>query len=672
MKISRSWATLLLLALLLSACSKNDLSVSNNLDVAAQSSPSVEIAQAGLPALSQLKQSSSMLAGIEGSAFNYSHNVSIEDTTAILGYSGGLVPGTQLKDYTYAIYVFNDLQDLPPILAVETEGENTSRLYVAVANWRTGRWDFGFGHIYSYSTHSFPLPELEEQPGDFISSSKELAVAFIKVDEDGPARIKKLNFWEPDEIVDVQASEGLWEGINVSWEGAAGTDLVNIERRAQGVSTWETVITDPIAANLLTYSDSAVEGGIYYEYRVSGGYRWDTVLGAKYYWTTGKKAIGLRSVDSVAIGMNNEEYLVPGNSFNRLSFYFAPNNDPNGVHAIRNTSFPPGQDWELFDETSTNFPYMNVAKHPDFGHEINIFHLNELNNPLVNITYSDATGCYAYAALLDNEGNYEWLNPGIVRTGNNHVLGLMALERRLACFTWNDDTQQIEFVDSIDNEGTFWNEYNKTGIFSVVSHKKPLGRVIISPTLRQSLCFREKATNDVVVCMKGNSGWEEESVGIVTSSAPVLQNIKLNQLDNTRAVFYRSEDGKRIKIVRNFEGVGWLTNQQETPVIAKDEDTINEFIHYMLEPPSNFNILAYTINGNLNFKFSAKAGQDVWSREILLDDSGTCRNLNITRIGTDLEWAYFTFLSYLRTDELGNSQLKFVDLNSILVAEDLI
>jgi hypothetical protein len=657
---------------ILSACSKTDLTVSTSLDSHALNSPNTEIAEAGLPALSQLKQSSAMLAGMDGSAYSYSHNAVQDGTSAVLEYAGALVPGSQLPDYTYAIYLFNDIQSLPPILAVETEGENTSRLYVAVANWRTGRWDFGFGHVYSYSTHSFPLPELEQQPGDFISGDKTLAVAFVKVDNDGPARINKLNFWEPEEIIDVQATEGLWEGITVSWEGAPNTDLVNIERRAQGVPVWEQVLTVPIAANLLQYSDTVAEGGIYYEYRVSGGFRWDTVLGPKYYWTTGKKAIGLRSVDTVEIGMNNAEYLMPGNSFNRLSFYFAPNNDPNGVHAIRNTSFPPGQDWELFDETSTNFPYLNVADHPDFGREINIFHLNELNNPLVNITYSDETGCYAYAALLDSEGHYEWLNPGIVRTGNNHVLGVMALERRLACFTWNDDTQQIEFVDSIDNEGTFWNVYNQTGIFSVVSTKKPLGRVTISQTLRQSLSFREKATNDVVICMKSNTGWDEESVGIVTSATPVLQNVKLNQLDNTRVVIYLNDDRSRIKIVRHFEGAGWLTNQQETPVLVKDEDTINEFIHYMLEPPSNFNILAYTVNGKLYFKFSSKAGQDVWSKEILLDDSGSCRNLNITRIGTDLEWAYFTFLSYLRTDDLGNSQLKFVDLNSILEAEDLI
>ena len=671
MKTFRSWAILTLLVLTISACSKTDLTATSSLESADSIAPT-EIDLAGLPALSDLQKSSSAVAGMDGAAFSYSHHVTIDGSTAQLEYDGSVIPGTGVRDFTYAVYVFSGVEALPPILAVDTEGENTSRLYTAIANWRTGRWDFGFGHVYTYSTHSFPLPDLEAQPGDFISPDNTLAFAFIKVDEDGPSRIKSLSFWEPQEIVDVQASDGLWDGIRVGWNSAEGTDLVRIERRAQGVAVWDEILTEPIAANLLTYNDQSAEGGIFYEYRVSGGYRWDTVFGPVYYWTSGKKAIGSRSIDSVSIGMNNEEYLVPGNSFNRLSFYFAPNNDANGLHAVRNTSFPPGQDWELFDETSTNFPYINVAFSEDFGHEINIFHLNELNNPLVNIAYSDGTGCYAYAALLDNVGNYDWLNPGIIRTGSNHILGLMELERRLACFTWNDATSRMEMVESVDNEGTYWWEYNPSDLWAVVSQRRPLGKVIISPTLRQSLSFREKSTNDVVVCMKGSEGWIEEVVGITTGAEPALQNIKLNQLDNTRAVFYLTEDRKRIKIVRNYDGLGWLTNQQESPVIVSDADSISEFEHYMLEPPSNFNVLAYVVNGNLYFKFTSKTGQDAWSKEFLVNESGTCRNINITRIGTDLEWAYFTFLSYIYTDEQGLSQLKFVDLDSILEADGLI
>ncbi len=613
-----------------------------------------------------------MVDGMDGAAFAAGHNVIVQGTSAMLEYKGATVSGTDRREYTYATYVFDGIDSLPPILEVQTHGENTSRLYPAIANWRTNRWDFGFGHIYTYSTHSFPLPQLEEQPGDFLSPEGRVAIAFVKVDEDGPSWLDSLSFWEPQEVIGVVASEGLWDGINVSWEVPGGTNYVRIERRAQGVSVWEMITEEPIAANLITYKDQSAEGGVFYEFRVSGGFLWNTVLGPQYYWTTGKKAIGLRNVDTVSLGMNEEEYLVPGNSFNRLSFFFAPSNDANGVHAVRNNSFPPGQDWDLFDETSTNFPYLNVVNNPDFGPGINVFHLNELNNPLINITYSDGTGAYSYSALLDQEGHFNWLDPGVVRTGPNHVLGIMALERRLACFTWNSQSQRIEMAESVDNEGTFWWNYNPNGTWAKVSSSKPKGPLNVSATMRQSIAFRETGTNDVVICKKGNEGWEQEKVGIETSYRPVLQNIKINQLDNSGAVFYRDMDGKRIRLVRSHDGSGWLTNQQETLVLVKDADQIDEFVHYMLEPPSNFNILAYTHNGNLKFKFSSKTGQDVWTEEFLIDDSGNCRNIDITRVGTDLQWSYFTFLSYIRNDESGNAQLKFVDLNSLLESEGMI
>lgn len=590
----------------------------------------------------------------------------------MLEYKGATIPGTDINQYSYAVYLFNGVSELPPILSVQMHGDFTSRLYPAVANWRTNRWEFGFGHIYSYADHNFPLPALEELPDDFRSETGQVAFALLKVDNDGPSFIDGLSFWQPDEVLNVVASEGLWDGIDISWEVPGGTNYVQIERRAQGVAAWQLITPEPIAANLITYKDITADGGIYYEYRVSGGYRWDTVLGEQYYWTSGKKAIGLRNVDTVTLGMNQDEYLVPGNSFNRLSFYFAPTNDAHGVHAVRNTSFPPGQDWELFDETSTNFPYLNIAEDPDLGPAISVFQLNELNNPLINIAYSDGTGAYSYAALLDQEGHFNWLDPGQVRTGNNHVLGSLALERRLACFTWNDDTNRIEFVESVDQEGTFWWEFNDQAKYAIVTDRHPTNGICVSPTMRQSIAFREKGTNGVIVCRKGADGWETQVVGVETSSQPVLQNIKTNQLDNTAAVIYRDMDNQRIRLVRSFEGETWLTNQQETLVLVKGADQIGEFCHYMLEPPSNFNVLAYTHNGDLKFKFSSKTGQDVWSEEFLIDDSGTCRNLNITRIGTDLQWQYFTFLSYIRTDEFGVAQLKFLDLNSFLESNGLL
>lgn len=671
MKISRSWAALILLAVLSCSCSNSDSTSSSNL-VSEAVLPLSENVTAGLPAPSELRGTSTTVFSREGSSFDFSHNALAQDASAMLEYKGATIPGTDINQYSYAVYLFNGVSELPPILTVQMHGDFTSRLYPAVANWRTNRWEFGFGHIYSYADHNFPLPSLEELPDDFRSDTGQVAFALLKVDNDGPSFIDGLSFWQPDEVLNVVASEGLWDGIDVSWEVPGGTNYVQIERRAQGVAAWQLITPEPIAANLITYKDITADGGIYYEYRVSGGYRWDTVLGEQFYWTSGKKAIGLRNVDTVTLGMNQDEYLVPGNSFNRLSFYFAPTNDAHGVHAVRNTSFPPGQDWELFDETSTNFPYLNIAEDPDLGPAISVFQLNELNNPLINIAYSDGTGAYSYAALLDQEGHFNWLDPGQVRTGNNHVLGSLALERRLACFTWNDDTNRIEFVESVDQEGTFWWEFNDQAKYAIVTDRHPTNGICVSPTMRQSIAFREKGTNGVIVCRKGADGWETQVVGVETSSQPVLQNIKTNQLDNTAAVIYRDMDNQRIRLVRSFEGETWLTNQQETLVLVKGADQIGEFCHYMLEPPSNFNVLAYTHNGDLKFKFSSKTGQDVWSEEFLIDDSGTCRNLNITRIGTDLQWQYFTFLSYIRTDEFGVAQLKFLDLNSFLESNGLL
>lgn len=672
MKITYLWAALLSVALLLCACTRSEETITSQIADSAPSFQAIEPGADVLPALEELNRMPAEAGEKLGSSLSMGRHVTIEDSSARLEYNNFTVPGTERRDYSYAVYIFSNLSSLPPILAIETHGSNTSRVYPAVANWRTGRWDFGSGHVYTYATHSLPLPELEEQPGDFISADGRLAVAFLKVDVDGPSWIDNLYFWEPQEVIGVFASEGLWDGIDISWEVPGGTDFVNIERRAQGIPSWETVLEEPVPANLLSYKDSTAEGGTYYEYRVSGGYRWDTVFGPQYFWTTGKKAIGLRSVDTVALGMNEEEYLVPGNSFNRLSYFFAPTNDANGVHAVRNNSFPPGTDWDLFDETSTNFPYINVAFHPELGPGITVFQLNELNNPLVNITYSDGTGVYSYCALLDQEGHFEWLNPGEVRDAGNHVLGIMELERRLACFTWNSFTQRVEMVESVDNEGTYWWEYNPNNTFAVVTERRPMGAIDISQTMRQAIAFREKGSNAVVVCRKASDGWQEETVGIETSARPILQNIKINQLDNSASVFYRDMEGERIRLIRNTAASGWLTNQQETIVNVGEGEQIDEFVHYMLDPPSNFNILAYVHDGNLKFRFSSKTGQDVWSEEFVVDDSGSCRNISITRIGTDLQWKYFTFLSFIRNDVNGDAQLKFVDLNSLLEAEGML
>ncbi|MCB1215966.1 hypothetical protein KDL44_01135 [bacterium] len=668
MKTTHSWAMLVMVVLCACACSKTDQNITSA--ITAEELPSIqESVPAGLPAPSQLYRSGSAVTGVDGAAFSASSHVSVNGDSAVLEYTGQTNGKPPRAEYSYAIYMMDEVSDLPPILEVGMQGDFTSRVHTAVANWRTDRWEFGFGHVYTYSNRNFPLPDLEELPGDFVSPDGRVAMAFIKVDEDGPSSIDFLRFWEPEEVLNVVASEGLWDGIEVSWEVPGGIDYVNIERRSQGVAQWELLNPEPVAANLITYKDVTAEGGVYYEYRVSGGYRWDTVLGDQYFWTTGKKAIGLRNVDTVSLGMNIDEMVVPGNSFNRLSFYFAPTNDANGLHAVRNTTFPPGLDWELFDETSTNFPYLSIVDDADLGPGISVFDLNELNNPLVNLMYSDGTGIYAYAALLDQEGHFEWLNPGVVRSGQqHHVLGTIELERRLACLSWNSSLQRIEMTESVDNEGTFWWEYNDLSKWAVASERKPLGGILVSPTSRQSFAFREKDSNNIVTCAKGSDGWIEQVVDVETSDVPVLQTIKINSLDITGALFYRDMDRKRIRLVRSFDGETWLTNQQETLVQVKDADEIGEFVHYMLNPPSNFNVLAYTHNGNLKFRFSSKTGQDAWTEEFLLDDSGSCRNLSIIRVGTDLQWQYFTFLSYLRTDENGEAQLKFIDLVSFLEA----
>ena len=77
------------------------------------------------------------------------------------------------------------------------------------------------------------------------------------------------------------------------------------------------------------------------------------------------------------------------------------------------------------------------------------------------------------------------------------------------------------------------------------------------------------------------------------------------------------------------------------------------------------NNIAYVKNGNLYCSFSESASFTGWTNPVTIDNSGSCRKIDIIRIGSDSSFSSRLFLTYLAEDEDGVTRINFRDLNQI-------
>jgi hypothetical protein len=63
--------------------------------------------------------------------------------------------------------------------------------------------------------------------------------------------------------------------------------------------------------------------------------------------------------------------------------------------------------------------------------------------------------------------------------------------------------------------------------------------------------------------------------------------------------------------------------------------------------------------------FSDSAGFTAWCDPILVDDSGTCRGLNVILIGSDAQNTSYLFATYLADGTDGETQINYRDLKLI-------
>jgi hypothetical protein len=130
-------------------------------------------------------------------------------------------------------------------------------------------------------------------------------------------------------------------------------------------------------------------------------------------------------------------------------------------------------------------------------------------------------------------------------------------------------------------------------------------------------------------------------------------------------LFFVDEAGERIRLLREDQVRQWATDDILDIVAAEPGQQITEFDVYLPAILSQSNYLAYILDGCVYLSFANFSALEEWKTPELVDDAGDCRQLKIIRIGSDEEYNFNLFATYISDDDQGVPRLNFRDLRQL-------
>lgn len=619
-------------------------------------------APTGLPPAAELARVTSGTQQVSGADYYRQFGGTVEGSDLVLTYTPPAEATEGSKYMSYAIYAVSTLDEQPLTVEISIPSENEAEYWVGVMDWPELRWDFSLG-----TQHNKLEMALEDLPGGrehALSPDQTLAVAVVLVDDSAPLTV---NFVEVTTISEVSGLEATTDdpfGIALGWDTDEDAKGYHVYRRpaGSGEDDWSQLTEDPLNVYESEYFDDSVEQSVEYEYRVTKG-TLEFVSGAPlWFWSAGAVALGKRQATVVDYPMDNFTEYRPANLWNYMSVFYSPFGADHLLEGLRNTSFPPDGDWVHYGGETLDYAHFSMPVLTGFRLPFDVFQEDTLNNPTLTMVASTDDGVWSQVATITPEGLINWEEPVQVRQGEQYLLGLLKMPRRIGAVTWNTALNRIELVDSIDNRGRDWFEFDPEATRQMVGNRMPEGPVECRYFgSGERITFRERDTG-LVACYIRDVGWSDISPDLEVAQGPVMRFVLLGPAPGYGLV-YLTPDHKRIRMMRQTAAGEWLTNEIEELEIAKGDSSFSEFQLLMSEEISYQSYLIYVRDGNLYFSYTEYATLAGLDHEYPIDESGDVRDVSTISVGSGDEWENRHYVLYVSDNDLGEPQLHFRDLD---------
>jgi hypothetical protein len=625
-----------------------------------------------LPALANLPRTASGFEQVNGSTCIASANATVSGYSLVLSLVtseannlGKHFTGRQASTFdganlAYAIYRFSNVTGSIAGLKIHSPEHGLSPVWLGFADWDAQHWVFPVEPKYS----SIELWQTKESVDfdHFISSDNELVLAVILADDQESVQLDKLELVYTTNITDLQASSSEEDCIKLEWKNpsrALGTVIARRQLSGEADSPWSQLTDEPLSGNVASYKDALTEPGRQYEYSLSSGYGPNSEPEA-WSWSDGEKVIGARLASHVDLPENSVDHLLPVNWYNQLGFVgYTPGNQP-AITCLQADGFPPGLDWHWLTSTS-GLTSATLAYRDGLPTPLAVFQNQINNNPVTTLCYSTSAGVFAQVATIDEAGAVAWLDPVQVRSGPHHVLACFQMSRRIGLLTWNTNRQRMEVIDSRDMYGQYWFDFSEWDWpWRVIESPIPDGSVSSWYSMvGETLCYCESGSNLLKVLIRTSDGWQDSSPGITCAPSPKFTELVIPSLIPGFGAAYITEDRTAIKVVRrefiNAWNIDHLITVHECPAGSQ----ITDLALYSTGSLFQRSYLAYIEDGKVYCCSTSDAGLNEWSTPKQIDETGTCEQLAIIRIGTDTEYSYGIYVTYVNHTPEGDQRFYF-------------
>jgi hypothetical protein len=561
-------------------------------------------------------------------------------------------------ELAWAAYAFGPLTTVPRALRVTSGTNYAARVWVAVANHARNRWDYVPGEFKGGPT--FYLDELGD-PTPYLSAEGQLLVAVLLMGADAPWELRTIEVPQPAEAEDVTASQDRWEGVRLNWSEQAQAQAYRIFRR-EGAD-WLEVTPAPLGKYAVEFTDYDAPSGTS-EYRLVVGRQYMIRSIPEWFWSPGVTVTGQRPQSTLPLDSAGIEAYWPANLHNRLSFFFTTTAVPEEPAVAWSSTFPPGHGWSMHPSGEDGFGQFHLGAAGSVEPPFTVNQYDEINNPAISLAYSGPDGCYCQVGLLNSEGEVEWEAPVQLRSEPSlHLLGLVDVPRHLIAFMWNDATEQIEAMQTVDELGRIWTPFDAMS-WMTVSGRRPGGPVDLNTVEGAVLvCFAEAETDAAVVLRNApGEGWTDISPTLTVRGTPRMRMIQKGLGPGSGLVYLRG-DGSAIELLRR-ENDAWAASPVELYAGASE---ITEWDLRMNGAPSNDNYLVFITNGELWFRHTYNPDFSAWLPALPVDQDTSCRLPRTTVVGTDETFTQrMVFACYVKDAPSGLPELNYRDLKAIV------
>lgn len=615
---------------------------------------------ADFPDVGDIPRAASESNTATGSAFIAANGTKISNTSAVMDLT--YIPTEEsesIPEFCYAIYRFSKLDDDVIGLKIHMNSHNISPAWIAFANEKTGRWEYPVESELSSVEIWKTIDNFDF--AKYKNSDDEITLAVILADDQESITIYDLEFITASEVKSFTASYNLDNGVKLNWKAGNSCYGFMIYRRLiDSDDEWDQIIDKPLSRYETSFFDETAEQGKEYVYRINCAYG-PYSNEDHWIWSEGMLVAGRRLIFTSPLEVSEGSVLQiePVNWYNQLGFIGVDKTN-NTMIAYQSESFLPDAKWH-WHNAGSGIAGKVVSWQENLTQPYTIYPSSQQDNLVMTCCYSENNNVYSLVGWIDTAGEISWLDPVLVREGSYQVIHCFKMSRRIGLILWNIDEQLLEVSDSMDMYGRLWFDIEEwPWEWRSMEAEPPHGPVCSEYSMAGELvCYMGETSGTTKVYTIVNGDWGDYSPNIPCAPGPLYVELVTDAIVPSSGVIYLTPERDSIHIVRRQFVDEWGVIPEVVVYTSDGSNEISEFAEYCPASYSGLNYIAWIEGGNVNCITNNYWSLEYWFNPVVLDDSGTCSNLDIIRIGSDDNYSYAVYATFLSEDAEGNTQFNF-------------